>query len=105
MLQPAAGASAAAPNQKVAGGLVGGYIQLGTDDDENLNRSWSANASYLPLQCARPLFRNGTILECPKDDPLLCSNGHCPRGLTIELLIRLGKDALKQGNRAIMPPQ
>ena len=84
------------PIQKAAGGIVGGFIQLNPGGDSNL--SWSANASYLPLQCANPRFRNGLILDCPKDDPMLCANGHCPRGITIELLIKLGPDALKQGN-------
>jgi hypothetical protein len=84
------------PIQKAAGGIVGSFIQLNPGGNSNL--SWSANASYLPLQCANPRFRNGLILDCPKDDPMLCANGHCPRGITIELLIKLGPDALKQGN-------
>jgi hypothetical protein len=100
-LHPAAGKApetVETPVQKSAtdGGIVGGFIELNPDGDSKL--SWSANASYLPLQCANPRFRDGIILSCPKDDPMLCANGHCPRGLTIELLIKLGPDALKQGN-------
>ena len=36
------------PIQKASGGIVGGFIQLSPGADSNL--SWSANASYLPVQ-------------------------------------------------------
>jgi hypothetical protein len=101
-LLPAAGLApdtVAAPEHRTAGGLVGGYLQFGDS-----NRSWTANASYLPLQCASPDFSHATP-KCAKDDPALCANGHCPRGLTIELLIRLGPNAAKQGNLTLFESQ
>lgn len=78
----------ASPSQRTTGGVVGGYIDF-SGGDQNL--SWTANASYLPMQCSHKPAAGGL---CPKDDPMLCANGHCPRGLTIELLVRLGRDAL-----------
>ena len=106
-LLPAAGlapATVAKPQHRTEsdGGIVGGYLQL----DGAANRSWTANASYLPLQCANPEFRDPHgAPKCAKDDPALCANGHCPRGLTIELLIRLGPDAVKQGNLTLLESQ
>ena len=89
----------ASPSQRTTGGVVGGYIDF-SGGDQNL--SWTANASYLPMQCSHNPAAGGL---CPKDDPMLCANGHCPRGLTIELLVRLGRDALKAGNLTLLESQ
>ena len=102
------------------GGVVGQYIQLdGSAAKEN--SSWLMNASVLPTQCASTYFTrgDGSYLgpTCPRNDKLLCgctgkggrtpaeshcssaAAGHsCTRGITIEFLIRLGRNALRQGN-------
>ena len=53
----------AAPLHKT-GGLVGGFIEFAGSS----NKSWTANASYLPLQCTNPQFHEGHgAPSCPKD--------------------------------------
>ena len=55
-------ATVASPDHKTEGGVVGGYIQLGGAGGAggghgamSYNQSWTANASYLPVQCANPV--------------------------------------------------